>query len=77
MFDALIQILLLLVLGYVMVGLVVGLLFVLRGVGRVDPASAGSPFVFRLVILPGCVGLWPVVLGMWLRVRRPAIGGGA
>ena len=51
---------------YVAVGLAVGLGFVLRGVNRVDPVAADSPFIFRVVILPGCVGLWPLVLLKWL-----------
>lgn len=57
---------LIIILGfYVMIGLVIGLAFVCRGVNRVDPAAADSPFIFRVVILPGCVGLWPVVLWKW------------
>lgn len=66
----------LIVLLYVGVGLVVGLFFVLRGVTRVDPAASGSPMVFRLVILPGCVGLWPVILMKWLKAQ-PREGGDA
>ena len=71
-----ISIFLLAVLIYVLVGLLVGIAFVLRGVGRVDGAAAGSPFVFRLVILPGSVGLWPVVLLKWLRAGGASEGGG-
>ncbi|MEM9345072.1 MAG: hypothetical protein AAGB26_00515 [Planctomycetota bacterium] len=50
---------------YIAIGLMVGLAFVFRGVNRVDAAAADSPVVFRIVILPGCVGLWPVVLWKW------------
>lgn len=56
--------------GYVLVGLFVGLGFVFRGVDRVDEAAGRSPLVFRVVILPGCVGLWPVVLLMWIRAGK-------
>lgn len=62
---------LLIILGlYVLVGLIVGLGFVFRGVNRVDEAAGDSPFVFRVVILPGCVGLWPFVLLKWVRAGR-------
>jgi len=62
---------LLLILGlYVAFGFLVGLGFVLRGVNRVDPVAADSPWVFRVVILPGCVGLWPVVLWKWVRAGK-------
>lgn len=62
--------LLIAVLAYVVVGLVVGLLFVIRGVNRVDPAAASSPLIFRVVILPGSIGLWPVVLLKWIRASK-------
>lgn len=61
---------LVIVLIYGVLGLAVGLGFVLRGVNRVDPVAAGSPVVFRLVILPACIGLWPVVLLMWVRAGK-------
>ena len=51
----------LVLLVYLAIGVVVGLCFVLRGVNRLDSAAVDSPFVFRLMILPGCIGLWPVV----------------
>lgn len=57
---------------YVVVGLLVGLAFVLRGVSRLDAAAGDSPFVFRVVIFPGCVGLWPVVLWKWIKASKGA-----
>lgn len=67
-----VSLLLILVLIYVVLGVPAGLLFVLRGVNRVDPVAADSPFVFRVVILPGCIGLWPVLLLKWLRAGKGA-----
>lgn len=57
---------------YVAIGLFVGVAFVLRGVDRVDSTAVDSPLVFRAAILPGCVGLWPVVLWMWIKARKGA-----
>ena len=57
---------------YALLGLVVGLAFVLRGVNRVDTAAGASPFIFRIMILPGCVGLWPVVLLKWIKAGKGA-----
>ena len=62
--------LLLPLLVYTSICLLVGLGFVMRGVDRVDPVAADSPLIFRLVILPGCVGLWPVVLLKWARAGK-------
>ncbi|MFK7790570.1 MAG: hypothetical protein AB8C95_13895 [Phycisphaeraceae bacterium] len=66
------QVLLSIVGLYVAVGLMVGVAFVLRGVNRADPAAGQSPFVFRVMILPGCVGLWPVVLLKWIHASKGA-----
>jgi hypothetical protein len=55
---------------YAVVGLVCGLLFVARGVQRVDPAARGCPVVVRAMILPGCAALWPWVLRRWRRALR-------
>ena len=57
---------------YVLLGLIVALPFVLRGVNRVDPVAEDSSFVFRVMILPGCVGLWPVVLWKWIKSGKAA-----
>ena len=58
--------------GYLVIGLIVGLAFVLRGVNRIDPVAGDSPWVFRAVILPGSVGLWPVVLWKWAKAGKGA-----
>src|SRR5271169_4250986 len=54
---------------YIAIGVAVGLAFVLFGVTRAlphpTPVSAGS----RIVLLPGSVLLWPLVLRRWLKSR--------
>lgn len=56
--------------GWLAIGLVVALPFLTLGVGRIDPAARGA-WTFRLLALPGCVVLWPVVLRNWIRGRQP------
>ncbi|MGF1456837.1 MAG: hypothetical protein ACFB6R_15830 [Alphaproteobacteria bacterium] len=48
--------------AYFGVGLVIGLGFVFFGAHRLDHAAEGSGPLFRLIILPGAVGLWPAIL---------------
>ena len=55
--------------AYTVIGVGVGVAFVVWGVGRVDEATTGTGWVFRVMILPGSVGLWPVVLAKWLAGR--------
>jgi hypothetical protein len=63
------EILLLAALAWLLVGLAVGIPFVLRGVGWIDEAARDASVGFRLVILPGTVALWPFLLVRWLTTR--------
>ena len=56
--------------AYAGVGLIFGLAFVSLGIGRVDPVARGSGLGFRVIVLPGAVALWPVLLKRWLRASR-------
>lgn len=56
--------------GHLLLGLLFGLLFVARGVERVDPAAHGGTWGFRVLILPGCAALWPLLLVRLLRARK-------
>jgi len=57
---------------YAAFGLLAGLAFLLLVANRVDPIARDSSFAFRLVILPGCVGLWPVVVWKWICAGKGA-----
>jgi hypothetical protein len=52
--------------GYGAVGLVFALAFVTRGVGRVDPLAREAPWSFRVLIMPGSVVFWPLLLVRWV-----------
>jgi hypothetical protein len=51
---------------YMATGLIVGLLFVSFGVMRALPHPAPVSFAARVLLFPGSVALWPVVLARWL-----------
>ncbi|MBI1237854.1 MAG: hypothetical protein GC199_00780 [Alphaproteobacteria bacterium] len=51
------------------VGAAFAILFLTFGVARVDPAAQGTSTAFRLLILPGVVALWPLLLVRWLTHR--------
>lgn len=55
---------------YAAIGALWAIAFVTFGVRRVDPAAAGAPWLFRVLIWPGVAALWPVMLMKWLRVPR-------
>ena len=53
--------------GYLALGGAFALVFLTTGLGRVDPVAAAGPLRFKLLIAPGIVAIWPVMLVMWLK----------
>lgn len=51
--------------AYVGSGLLFALAFVTIGVQRVDAAARGASLGFRVLILPGCALLWPLLAVRW------------
>lgn len=47
------------------------------GLPRLDPATTRAPFLFRLLILPGLILLWPLMLRKWISAPRVAAQTGA
>ncbi len=47
---------------YLLLGLVFGLWFVFAGAHRIDEHLKGGSFWLRLLLLPGSMALWPVLL---------------
>jgi hypothetical protein len=52
---------------YLAIGLVVALYLLIRGLSRLDPAAMGATRGFRVLVFPGLVALWPLLLRKWLR----------
>ena len=59
-----------LVTAYVGAGVVFAAAFATRGVSRVDVRAAGAGWGFRLLIVPGTVFLWPLLLRLWWRAAH-------
>lgn len=55
-----------LAMAYAASGFAFAIAFVFYGVERIDPAAKGTPLMFRLLIFPGVVALWPLLLKRWL-----------
>lgn len=51
---------------YVVAGFVFAIAFVTRGVTRIDEAAQGSGWGFRVIIFPGTILFWPVLLRKWI-----------
>jgi hypothetical protein len=68
------EVILLLVALYSSAGFLFAIAFITVGVGQIDPAARGTSLVFRLLILPGSMALWPCLLRAWLRARSASKG---
>ncbi|MEM9054382.1 MAG: hypothetical protein AAGB16_03570 [Pseudomonadota bacterium] len=60
---------------YAVIGLLVGLSYMFGGAGRIDPAAKGKglPWRVRLLILPGLIGLWPLMLTKLFTQKEPPV----
>ena len=60
--------------AYGLTGLLFAAAFVWFGVQRLDSEARGSGIAFRLLILPGVIAFWPMLLVRWIRgVDEPPI----
>ena len=55
---------------YLFAGFVFAIFFLTKGVEKLDEAAHGSGWGFRLIIFPGTVALWPILLKKWIRIKR-------
>lgn len=53
------------------IGGAVALVFLTWGVDRIDEDARGA-YVFRLLLIPGILLLWPLVLWRWWRIEAQA-----
>ncbi|MBV6652865.1 MAG: hypothetical protein KI786_03865 [Mameliella sp.] len=52
--------------AYTLIGLAFGIWFVFKGISKVDAGMNGSNWKLRLLLLPGTIGLWPLMLRKYL-----------
>jgi len=52
---------------YFILGVLFGIYFFEKGAARMDPLIAESKWTVRLLLLPGSIGLWPILLGKLLK----------
>jgi hypothetical protein len=54
---------------YMLAGSLFAIFFLSKGIGKVDITARGSGWGFRLMILPGTIVFWPVLLKKCLPER--------
>ena len=58
---------------YLLAGSLFAVFFLTKGIGKIDTAAHGAGWGFRLIILPGTIVLWPVLLKKCLPARSGGI----
>ena len=60
---------------YFAIGFLVGLVYMFGGAGRIEPAAKGKglPVRVRFLILPGIIGLWPLMLIKLIAQKAPPV----
>ena len=56
---------------YAAIGLLFALPFVFRGVNKIDPVAEGGSWGFRVIIIPGVIAFWPMLLRRWMTGSPP------
>lgn len=51
---------------YLTIGIAFAAVFAATGVKRIDRTAHGSTLGFRIVIVPGAMALWPLLLLRWM-----------
>ena len=65
-----IEIILWLVAAYLVCGFVFAIPFVVKGINAVDEGAHGSSTGFRIIIIPGVIIFWPLLLKKWLNAKN-------
>lgn len=47
---------------YIAIGLLFSLWFVFAGAKKIDDGMADTPFHFKLILIPGAVFMWPLMV---------------
>jgi hypothetical protein len=55
---------------YLLAGSLFAVFFLTKGIEKLDGTAHGSGWSFRLIILPGTIVLWPVLLKKWIKAKK-------
>ncbi len=64
-----VQAILILVIVYLVAGVLFVIPFLVKGLTKVDESAHGGSTGFKLLIIPGVIVFWPVLMNKW--VRKP------
>ena len=73
MAETIVSICLLIVAAYLFAGIVFTIFFQAKGISKIDEGVHGSSVGFRIIIVPGCIVFWPLLLNKWINADKKII----
>ncbi len=55
---------------YLVMGFVFAIAFLVKGIAMVDENTKGATIGFRIIILPGTIVFWPLLLKKWISASK-------
>jgi hypothetical protein len=56
--------------AYLICGFLFSLVFISKGLRTLDEGSHGAGIGFKLIIIPGCMVFWPLLLKKWRKAKK-------
>ena len=70
MLTTIVSVFLVAITAYLIAGIVFTIFFQAKGLSKIDEGVHGSSWGFRIIIIPGCIVFWPVLLKKWMKKAR-------
>ena len=64
------KVILIIMLVYLVLGIFFIIPFLIKGMSKVDEGTHGSTIGFKIIIIPGVIVFWPVLLSKWMKGNR-------
>jgi hypothetical protein len=65
-----VEILLIIATIYLLLGVLFVIPFLLKGLKKIDEGAQGSTIGFKIIIIPGVIVFWPVLLSKWMKTVK-------
>ena len=71
MLTTIVSVFLVIIAAYLTAGIVFTIFFQVKGLSKIDEGVHGSSWGFRIIIIPGCIVFWVVLLRKWMKIKPP------
>ena len=58
---------------YLVLGVLFLFPFLVKGLTKVDKGAHGGTIGFKIIIVPGVIVFWPVLLSKWVKANRKTV----